>query len=104
MVFGTIPVEICMPSFKTSNFNKENNETELRLNLDLFDEKREKAELAKQLTNVESLNIIIKGSSSNPSCLMTWFCEKSPHPQRNKMKGSLVLHGKAPTKSSRYPD
>ncbi|XP_057459267.1 uncharacterized protein LOC130749928 [Actinidia eriantha] len=48
MVFGTesvIPVEIRMPSFRTSTFSKENIETELRLNLDLLDEKREKAKL-----------------------------------------------------------
>ncbi|GFY95589.1 hypothetical protein Acr_10g0009740 [Actinidia rufa] len=48
MVFGTesvIPVEIGMPSFRTSNFDKESNEAELRLNLDLLEEKREKAEL-----------------------------------------------------------
>ena len=43
MVYETesvIPMER-MPSFKTSNFDKENNETKLRLNLDLLDEKRE---------------------------------------------------------------
>ena len=34
-----------MPIFKTSNFNKENNEIELRLNLNLLDEKRERVEL-----------------------------------------------------------
>ncbi|GFY88793.1 hypothetical protein Acr_06g0007330 [Actinidia rufa] len=48
MVFGTesvIPVEIGMPNFRTSNFNKESNEVELRLNLDLLEERREKAEL-----------------------------------------------------------
>ncbi|GFY89059.1 hypothetical protein Acr_06g0009990 [Actinidia rufa] len=48
MVFGTesvIPVEIGMPSFRTSNFDKESNEAELRLNLDLLEERREKAEL-----------------------------------------------------------
>ncbi|GFS34928.1 hypothetical protein Acr_00g0036800 [Actinidia rufa] len=48
MVFGTesvIPVEIGMPSFRTSNFNKESNEAELRLNLNLLEERREKAEL-----------------------------------------------------------
>ncbi|GFZ19982.1 hypothetical protein Acr_28g0006870 [Actinidia rufa] len=48
MVFGTesvIPVEIGMPSFRISNFDKESNEAELRLNLDLLEEKREKAEL-----------------------------------------------------------
>ena len=46
MVFGTksvILVEIGMPIFKTSNFDKENNEIELRLNL--LDEKREMAKL-----------------------------------------------------------
>ena len=40
-----ISVEIGMPNFRTSNFDKENNETELRLNLDLLDEKREQAEV-----------------------------------------------------------
>ncbi|GFY96826.1 hypothetical protein Acr_11g0011320 [Actinidia rufa] len=48
MVFGTksvIPVEIGMPSFRTLNFDKNGNEGELRLNLDLLDEKREIAEL-----------------------------------------------------------
>ena len=45
MVYGTgsvISVEIGILSFRTSNFDKENNETELRLNLDLLDEKRER--------------------------------------------------------------
>ena len=44
MVYGTklvILVEIGMPSFKILNFDKKNNETEVRLNLDLVDEKRE---------------------------------------------------------------
>ena len=48
MVYGTkfiIPVKIGMSSFRTSNFDKENNETELRLNLDLIDEKNEWAEV-----------------------------------------------------------
>ncbi|GFS40591.1 hypothetical protein Acr_00g0069450 [Actinidia rufa] len=48
IVFGTesvIPVKIGMPSFRTSNFDKENNEAELRLNLDLLEERREKDEL-----------------------------------------------------------
>ncbi|GFS29094.1 hypothetical protein Acr_00g0005330 [Actinidia rufa] len=48
MVFGTesvIPVEIGMPSFRTSNFDKESNEAELKLNLDLLEERRENAEL-----------------------------------------------------------
>ena len=44
MVYRTesvILVEIEMPSFRTSNFDKENNEAELRLNLDLLNKKRE---------------------------------------------------------------
>ena len=48
MVYGTksvIPVEIGMSSFKISNFDKENNEIELRLNLDLLDEKKERAKI-----------------------------------------------------------
>ena len=48
MVYGTesvILVEIGLPSFRISNFNKENNETELRLNLDLLDERRKIAEV-----------------------------------------------------------
>ncbi|GFZ15785.1 hypothetical protein Acr_25g0001940 [Actinidia rufa] len=48
MVFDTesvIPVEIGMPNFKASNFNKESNEVELRLNLYLLKERKEKAEL-----------------------------------------------------------
>ena len=36
-----IPIEIGMPSFRTINFNKENNEAELRHNLDLLAERRE---------------------------------------------------------------
>ena len=35
-----------MLSFKTLKFNKENNEAELRLNLDLLDEKSERAEIS----------------------------------------------------------
>ncbi|GFY92744.1 hypothetical protein Acr_08g0011400 [Actinidia rufa] len=38
--------EIGVPSFRTSNFNVENNEAKLRLNLDLLDEKRENAEIS----------------------------------------------------------
>ena len=40
-----IPVERGMPSFRTSNFDKENNEVELRLNLELLDKKRERTEV-----------------------------------------------------------
>ena len=48
MVYGTksvIPVQIGMSSFRISNFDKENNEIKFRLNLDLLDEKRERAEI-----------------------------------------------------------
>ena len=41
VIESVIPVEMRMSSFKTSNFDKENNEIELRLNLDFLDEKRE---------------------------------------------------------------
>ncbi|XP_057485849.1 uncharacterized protein LOC130772126 [Actinidia eriantha] len=40
-----VPVKIGIPSFKTSSFDKESNEAELRLNLDLLDERRERAEV-----------------------------------------------------------
>ena len=38
-------MEIGMPNFKTSYLDKENNEIELRLNFDLLDEKKERAEV-----------------------------------------------------------
>ncbi|GFZ14451.1 hypothetical protein Acr_24g0006410 [Actinidia rufa] len=47
LVYGTesvILVKIGMPSFRTSIFDKENNEIKLRLNLDLLDEKRKRVE------------------------------------------------------------
>ena len=37
-----------MLSFRISNFDKENNETELRLNLDLLDGKREQAAVCQE--------------------------------------------------------
>ena len=46
MVYGmeyVIPIEIGMPSFRTSNFDNKNNEIELRLNLNLLNEKSERA-------------------------------------------------------------
>ena len=48
MVYETesvIPIEIGMSSFRTSNSDKENNETKLRLNFDLLSEKRERDEV-----------------------------------------------------------
>ena len=53
-----------MPSFRTSNFDKENNEIELRLNLDLFDEKR-------QPKSTRSPSTTIRESSTNLFCLVT---------------------------------
>ncbi|XP_057482020.1 uncharacterized protein LOC130768946 [Actinidia eriantha] len=50
MVYGAesvIPMEIGIPSFRTSNFDKEINEAELRLNLDLIDKRRERAKRVK---------------------------------------------------------
>ena len=47
-VYGTkfiIPMEIGVSSFRTLSFDEKNNETELRLNFDLLDEKRERAEI-----------------------------------------------------------
>ncbi|GFZ19568.1 hypothetical protein Acr_28g0002730 [Actinidia rufa] len=44
---SVIPVEIGLPNFRTSNFDKEHNEIKLRLNLDLIDEKRECAKVCK---------------------------------------------------------
>ena len=51
MVYGTkfvILVKIGMPSFRTSNFDKKNNKIELKLNIDLLDEKRERAEIRQE--------------------------------------------------------
>ena len=48
MVYRTesvILVEIGMSSFRTSNFNKENNKAKLRPNLDILNEKRERAKI-----------------------------------------------------------
>ena len=58
LVYGigsSIPVEIGVLSFKTLNFDKENNKAELRLNLDLLVEKRE--------------------SQGAPSCLQASSCQ-----------------------------
>ena len=49
-----------MPSFGTSNFDKENNETELRLNLDLLDEKRERAKVHQVAYKTRSLGTTTK--------------------------------------------
>ena len=46
LVYGTkavIPLKIRIPTFYTTNFDKETNEIELRLNLDLLGEKRERS-------------------------------------------------------------
>ena len=76
MVYGTksvILVEIGMPNFRIVNFDKENNEAELRLNLDLIDEKIERAEI-RQATYKHSVakyyNQRIKHRSFLPSDLV----------------------------------
>ena len=74
MVYGTklvIPVEIEMLSFRTSNFDKENNKIELRLNLDLLYEKRGELRYAKQLTSTWSPNTTSRESSTCLSCQAT---------------------------------
>ena len=75
MVYGmesVILVKIRMSSFKTSNFDKKNNKIELRLNLDLFDEEREKElRSAQQCISTRSPNTTIKESSIDISCQAT---------------------------------
>ncbi|GFZ12047.1 hypothetical protein Acr_23g0004320 [Actinidia rufa] len=53
-----ILVEIGMPSFKTLNFDKENNEIEQRLNLNLVDEMRERAE---GYQSIKARNLLARG-------------------------------------------
>ena len=67
-----IPVEIEMSSFRTSNLNKDNNETEPRLNLDLLGKKGSELRHAKLLTNNRSSSTTTRGSSIGFSCLVTW--------------------------------
>ena len=107
MVYGTesvIPMEIGMPSFKISNFDKENNETELRLNLDLIDEKRERAEIrlaAYKHQVAKYFNQRVKHISFLPGDLVlrkVTLATKEPN------VGKLILIGKSPTKLSKYLD
>ncbi|GFS37343.1 hypothetical protein Acr_00g0051440 [Actinidia rufa] len=58
---SVILVVIGIPSFRTSNFNKENNEPELRPNLDLLDERRESTEI-RQEPNAEKIGPTWEGS------------------------------------------
>ncbi|GFS40548.1 hypothetical protein Acr_00g0069240 [Actinidia rufa] len=61
MVFGTesvIPVEIGMPNFRTSNFDKESNEVELRLNLDLLEEKKREGRATSNGLQVPSRQVL----------------------------------------------
>jgi bifunctional DNase/RNase len=47
MTFGTeavVPVEIGLTTFRTTMYNDQQNDEQIRLNLDLVDEVREKAE------------------------------------------------------------
>ncbi|GFS32016.1 hypothetical protein Acr_00g0020430 [Actinidia rufa] len=61
LVYGTelvIPVEIGVPSFRTLNFDKENNEAKLRLNLDLLDKKREQAKVRQAALQASSRQVL----------------------------------------------
>ncbi|GFZ14660.1 hypothetical protein Acr_24g0008500 [Actinidia rufa] len=73
MVYGTesvILLEIGMPSFKTSNFDKENNETE-RSTLISLRKRGNELRYAKLLTSIRSLSTTIRELSTNLSCLVT---------------------------------
>ena len=68
MVYGTesvIQVEIGMPNFRTSNFDKENNETELRLNLISLTKRGNELRYAKQPTSTRSPSTTIRELSTN---------------------------------------
>ena len=60
-----------MPSFRTSNFNKENNKIELTLNHDLLDEKRERTKIHQATYKHRSPNTIIKELSIDLSFQVT---------------------------------
>ncbi|GFZ15875.1 hypothetical protein Acr_25g0002840 [Actinidia rufa] len=106
-VFGTesiILMEIGMPSFRTSNFDKENNEIELRFNLDLLDEKREKAELrqvAYKCQVAKYYNQRVMHRSFLPGDLVL---RKVTLPTKEPNTRKLGPTWEAPTKSSGYPD
>ncbi|GJR80592.1 hypothetical protein Tco_0151377 [Tanacetum coccineum] len=54
LTYGTeavIPVEIGMPTYRTYNVNEKTNDQELRLNLDLLDERREIAAIREARRN-----------------------------------------------------
>ena len=75
MVYKTesvIPVEIGMPNFRTSNLDKENNEAERRLNLDLLDKKRgSELRYAKLPTSTKSQSTTTRGLRVDHSYLVT---------------------------------
>ena len=76
MVYGAelvIRVEIRMPSFRTLNFDKEINEVELRLNLDLFDARKEQVEVCQAAYKhqvVKYYNLRVKHISFLPGDLV----------------------------------
>ena len=76
MVYRTklvIPMKIRMPSFRIFYFDKENIKIEFRLNLDLLDEKRERADV-RQATSKHQVakyyNRRVKHKSFFPSDLV----------------------------------
>ena len=60
-----------MPSFRISNFDKENNEAELRLNLNFLDEKREQVEVRQAAYKHQVAKYYNKGLSIDHSFLVT---------------------------------
>ena len=71
LVYGSelvIPVETGVPSFRTMNFDKEYNEEELRLNVDLLALLR----CAKLPTSIKLPSTITIGSSTCHFNLVTW--------------------------------
>ena len=68
---SVIPVKIRMPTFRILNFDKDNNETELRLNLDLIDKKGNELRCAKLPTSIKSPSTITRELSIGRSYSVT---------------------------------
>ncbi|GFY85473.1 hypothetical protein Acr_04g0002110 [Actinidia rufa] len=68
---SVISVEIGMPSFRMMNFDKENNEAELRLNLDFLAKRRSVPGCTKLPTSIGSPSIIARGLNASHFYLTT---------------------------------
>ncbi|GFS39342.1 hypothetical protein Acr_00g0062390 [Actinidia rufa] len=97
-----IPMEIGMPNFRKSNFDMEINEADLRLNLDLLGEKREKAWMH-QAAYKHQISKYYNQKVKHKSFLLgdlvlrkVTLSTKEPN-----AKKAQALHGKAPTKLSK---